>query len=390
MGIAGLVLVCFFDTFAQFPVVAPYARLLGAGPALVGLVVAIYSITNLVGNLVSGYLLDRVDRRQVLVAGLSLAGLALFLYAGAQTPAHLVLVRAAHGGAVSVVAPAAFAILGDRFPRGQRKAPMGASGALIALAAIVAPAISGFLRDRLGYIGVFFFVGALLLLTAAATWRLMSPTRPDHRGHSHSPAVFLALLNRPSLLVAYLAGTVLTFGLGSLVGYLPLHMADLGFGGAQTGLALSAFAVVAMVAMLSPLSRLGGDGTRLLTASAGLLLVALALFFLPLSSGLQAIWASMALYGLGFGLIFPAANARVADATDYGERGAAFGLFYAFWSVGVILGSSVSGLAVEQGMPLSPFHLAAALAVPSALVVALTAPAPAAETAPTRLPDCGG
>ena len=53
MAVGAVVLVGFFDTFAQFPVVAPYARSLGAAPDAVGLVVAVYSATNLIGNLLA-------------------------------------------------------------------------------------------------------------------------------------------------------------------------------------------------------------------------------------------------------------------------------------------------------------------------------------------------
>ena len=45
-----VVFVAFLDLFMQFPVIAPYARDLGATAALVGVVVALYSATNLVGN----------------------------------------------------------------------------------------------------------------------------------------------------------------------------------------------------------------------------------------------------------------------------------------------------------------------------------------------------
>ena len=49
-----VVFATFLDLFVQFPVVAPFARTLGAAPALVGLIVGVYSLTNLLGNLAAG------------------------------------------------------------------------------------------------------------------------------------------------------------------------------------------------------------------------------------------------------------------------------------------------------------------------------------------------
>lgn len=71
----------------------------------------------------------------------------------------------------------------------------------------------------------------------------------------------------------------------------------------------------------------------------------------------------MALYGLGFGLIFPAANAQVADAARPSERGSAFGIFYAFYSVGVILGAGAAGLVAGRADVLSPFQLGSGVAL---------------------------
>ena len=49
-----VVLAVFLDLFVQFPTIAPFAEGLGASAALVGIVVAAYSVTNLFGNLGAG------------------------------------------------------------------------------------------------------------------------------------------------------------------------------------------------------------------------------------------------------------------------------------------------------------------------------------------------
>jgi MFS family permease len=368
--VGAIVLVGFFDNFSQFPIVAPYARSLGAAPGLVGLVVAIYSLTNLVGNLAAGFLLDRYGRRRLLVAGLLAAAGAVSLYAAVVSPEQLLAVRALHGLAAAILAPAAFTLLGDLFPAERRGRAMGASGALIALAAVIAPAVSGVLRDRLGYAAVFFTVAALFLVTALIALLIISEP-PRVKSVSRSSPNLLALLVRRGLAGAYLAATALAFGLGTLVTQLPLHLADRGYGGAQTGFAFSAFALAAMVVMGGVIPRLGGPGRWLLLAGWGLGAAAVALLALSTQSSVAGIAGSMVLYGLGFGLIFPSANAQVADATDRGERGSAFGLFYALYSLGVVLGAAAAGfLAGGHGL-FSPFASGAAVCLPAAAILLL-------------------
>lgn len=380
-AVGAVVLIGFFDNFSQFPVVAPYARALGATPSLVGLVVAIYSVTNLAGNLLGGHLLDRLGRQRLLVGGMALAGLALAAYSLARTPGELLAIRALHGLAAAILAPAAFTLLGDLFPKEKRGKAMGAGGALIALAAMVAPAFSGMLRDRWGFDAVFFGVGGLLLATALGALFLLPESYRPRMAENPQVASFRLLLARRELQLSYIGAAALTFGLGVIVTHLPIYLADLGHSATLTGVSFSAFALMAMLVMVGPAAGRRGSERRTLPAGYGLAAIAAALALLPLFTQLGAILAIMAFYGLGFGLIFPAANAQVADATSPGERGTAFGLFYAFYSVGVIAGASSAGVIVDWGGSLSPFHLAAGVAAPAAAVLILARPRPTTGTA---------
>lgn len=373
-AIAVVVLVSFFDNFSQFPVIAPYARSLGAAPAIIGIAVAIYSATNLFGNVVAGYFMDRLGRKKPLIIGLLAAGGAVLMYGAAQTPLQLVVVRAVHGLAAAILAPAAFTILGDLFPKEQRGRAMGANGALIALAAMVAPAVSGVMRDRLGFQAVFVAV-ALLMLAAALVAQLLVPEthKPEARERPEG-GVIRAILGRRALAVAYAAAVALTFGLGTIVTYLPLYLDDLGYGGAQTGAAFSAFALVALLIMVSPASRSASMVGRVAPMGIGLVFVGIGLLLMGIWPTLLAVLGFMALFGLGFGLIFPAANALVADATLPGERGTAFGIFYAFYSMGVVLGATTSGfVATQVWIPVfGPFAIAGLLALLGSLWILST------------------
>ena len=95
----------------------------------------------------------------------------------------------------------------------------------------------------------------------------------------------------------------------------------------------------------------------------------------------------MGVFGLGFGLLFPAAAALVTDATRPAERGTAFGIFYAVYSFGVVLGALLSGrLAEGAGLSGAPFLASGVLALaaaPAVLLIArrVVAAAPASERA---------
>jgi MFS transporter, DHA1 family, multidrug resistance protein len=374
LAIAAVVLVAFVDTFSQFPVIAPYARSLGAGPVLIGVVVAIYSATNLGGNVLAGYLIDRLGRKPLLVFGLLASAGALLLYSAAAEPMGLVAVRGIHGLAAAILTPAAFTLLGDLFPKERRGRAMGASGALIAVAAVIAPPTSGVIRDRLGFDAVFIAVAALMAATALLAQMLLKDSYRPSLEERRPPGVVLSLLARPPLIIAYVTAVALTYGLGSIVAFLALRLEDLGYQAAHTGSAFSAFAVIALVVMAGPISRSAPGRGRVGRIGWGLVFAGVSLLVLAVSPGLPMVIAGMAIYGLGFGLIFPAVNALVADVTQPYERGTAFGLFFAFYSLGVVMGASIGGLIA--GVPMiafAPFVLSGLIGLAAGAGVLLSA-----------------
>ena len=58
----------------------------------------------------------------------------------------------------------------------------------------------------------------------------------------------------------------------------------------------------------------------------------------------------MAIFGCGYGLISPASSALLSRSTSSENRGLGFGFYYAIYSVGVLVGSFLSGLITDLGV----------------------------------------
>ncbi|MBI2857011.1 MAG: MFS transporter [Chloroflexi bacterium] len=366
---AALVFVAFLDLFAQLPVVAPYAASLGATETQVGLVVALYSVTNLGGNLVAGQLLDRLGRRPPLFAGLLGASVALALYGMSQSATQLMAVRALHGFLAGLVTPSAFTLLADFTPASARARAMGIGGSVVGAAAIVGPALSGLARTRWGYNGVFLGVSGLMLAALVVSALLL-----PHLGHRKRPRERVeSPFEARRLAVPCLAVFGLMATLGILTAYLPVRLESAGYAKAAPGILFSVFSLAAVLTMVSPLGQAAmasGMGKAMVW---GLLGVALALLVLALAPALVISGAGMVVYGVGFGLIFPAANAAVADIGGASRRGRAFAVLYAVFSLGVIAGALIAGLVSRSAPPASggPLPLYAGMAVVLAAALGL-------------------
>ena len=110
-----IVIVAFLDTFVQLPIITPYALELGAPLPLTGAIVAVYSLTNMVGNIYGGHWIDRYGRKKMLYSGMLAVFVILLLYPLAQNAWQLFFIRFIHGLAGGVLIPAAFAFAVNEF-----------------------------------------------------------------------------------------------------------------------------------------------------------------------------------------------------------------------------------------------------------------------------------
>ena len=372
-AIRAVVLVAFLDLFMQLPVISAYAQSLGASASMGGAIVGMYSASNLVGNVGAGALLDRLDRKRLVAAGMLLTAASLYLYAFVSTPGQLLALRAFHGLAAGVLAPGAFAMLGDRASRHQTRS-IGMTGALIAVSAVIGPPVAAYVRDIWDF-GAVFATSGTLMLVAAVVFLVRVPgasveasERRDSDGARPSSEMWRRLAPVFCALIA------MTFCIGALINHLPIALESAGAAPRISGMAFATFSLVATVVMGSPAHRAVDDVSRRLAVALGLALLCGSGVMLAVSDGATApALGAMVVFGLGFGLLFPSLGTTVSEVASSRRRGIAFGIFYAVYSLGVVAGSGVSGVTAEVAAGLgAPFFVSAAVAfaaLPTALYV---------------------
>ncbi len=357
--------VAFFDTHALFPLISPYARSLGASLSLVGLIVGVYSAINLLGNLGAGLWADRVGRKLPLLLGLLLAGVALGSYSLIRNPAQLLVARMLHGFGAALISPASLASMGDLADPHRRGRTMALYGIAFGMAGLLGPPLSGLVRDRWGYDAV--FIGLAVLMFAVAFVVLTLFRGQPVPSHSPQRPPVGEVLRRRRLWVSFASALCWTFALGTLLVLVPLIGRDLGFSSARVGMLFGAFALAAILIQASPLSRLSDRKGRLPVIALGLAIIAASLLVLTGLRRWGAMMGAMFLYGVGFGFLFPAMSALIADETDSSTRGAASGVFTALFSLGIVVGTATAGWLAERSVGLHPFVLAALVVLGGAL-----------------------
>lgn len=173
------------DTY--LPAIPMIAQVLGSDIATINLTVSIYLLGFALGQISGGPLSDRIGRKPVAIAGLTLFAIASIAISQTSSAYGFLLLRflqALGGGHASVVAGA---IVRDRFS-GQESAKVFSTIGMIMMAApLLAPAIgSGFLAF-LDWTWIFYFLAAYAGLLLLMLFISFDETRTgDNNPHKHS------------------------------------------------------------------------------------------------------------------------------------------------------------------------------------------------------------
>lgn len=338
--------------FLVLPVFAlEAARYPGGGdPALVGLAMGIYGLTQGLLQIPFGMASDRFGRKRVIVLGLLVFAAGSFLAAAAPTLGWLVAGRALQGaGAVSAAVTALLADQTRDVVRTKAMALVGASiGLMFALSLVAAPALAG----AIGLGGLFAITGALALgcIAVVLWWTPPAPAR-----HADVPRGRLADVLRH--------GGLLRLDVGVFV----LHAVQLAMWVAvpamlvQAGLAKEDHWQVYLPAVLAsfvvmgglfPLERRGYLRAVFLAAIALVLAVQLGLLAAAYRPGLPALAALLFLFFCGFNVLEATQPSLASRIAPPHARGAALGVYNTLQSLGFFAGGAIGGwLAKNVGGP---------------------------------------
>lgn len=334
----------FFDLFTQLPVMSTYAESLDASAFLTGLAVGMYSLSNTFGNIISGFLTDRKGPFIILIIGLLTTGLSLTLYNLVEAPLALLIVRFIHGLVAGFIVPAAFTFLANATEQEKRGKGSAISGAFVGIAAIIGPAFSGILASRTSVPFVFNITASCMLLLGILSFFLLNSNKVKKEKSSSSTYIPISVFfNNAGTLKAFSGAFFLMFSQGVIAYLLPLKVQSLGFDSRLSGTLMSAFGIVAVLVFILPSNRIFDKVAPVKTLSLGIALMGLSQILISQADSSMLLYIAMACYGIGFGLLFPSVNSLLIDSTTVEIRGKAYGYFYAFFSLGVVLGSSLLG-----------------------------------------------
>ncbi len=320
--------------------VAKHVSLLAAGYALMYLLFAP----------LWGRLSDRLGRRPLLVLGLTGFAIGQAACGLATSLAAVYAIRLATGIFSAAIIPAAFAFAADITSEEDRTRGMAQLSAAGGIGFVIGPALGGLLGgikfpdEGLPFADFslpYFAATGCALLALYTLRRLKEPQVPATEQRPDSVA-WTALAHRIGLplAVAMVGQTAVALFETSFV----LHArSSLGMSLVEIGAVFMTCGLVMLVVQIGAVARLADRFGEVHLASAALVLMGLSLGPLSSARGTTTVFALVALYGIGMGLLAPVVSALVSRRGG-AHAGAALGLESGAKSLGLIAGPLLGGV----------------------------------------------
>jgi len=336
-----------FGLFVILPVFALYAQTLPGGNnhAWVGLAMGIYGLTQGVLQIPFGWLSDRIGRRPVLYAGLSLFALGSIIAAWAPDLFWVTIGRALQGaGAISGVV---LACVGDVTREQHRTKAMAFIGVSIGLTFAGSLALGPLLEQAIGVPGIFALTGILAVLALLVVRRVV-PERSSTV--IVSPVAFREVLRSRELARLNVGVFALHLTLMALFVAIPLMLRDAGLVETrhwQVYLAAMIAAVVLMVPALIVAER-RGMGKQVMLGGILLLLISQGVLGGSVDASLALLVGALLAYFVAFNILEAQLPAMISRFAPAGARGSASGLYATLQFIGTFIGGAAGGWLYEH------------------------------------------
>lgn len=351
----GLALVFAFRMLGMFmvlPVLATYGMdLAGASPALIGLAIGAYGLTQAVLQIPFGIISDRIGRRPVIYFGLVVFALGSLLAARSDTIWGVIAGRVLQGaGAISA---AVMALLSDLTREQHRTKAMAMIGMTIGVSFAVAMVVGPLLTRAFGLSGLFMATGGMALFGILIV-AFVVPKANGALAHRESGVARQALaptLRHPDLLRLDLGIFVLHAMLMSSFVALPLALVEkAGLPKEQhwwvylTALLISFFAMIPFIIYGEKKRQM----KRVLLGAVTVLMLT-ELYFWAFGDSLRALVIGTVVFFIAFNLLEASLPSLISKVSPAGGKGTAMGVYSTSQFLGSAAGGILGGWLLQHG-----------------------------------------
>jgi MFS family permease len=342
------------------------------GMTQAGLVLGLFSIFGLFGNIVGGALTDRFGRRYIIIAGLVFSAGSTLAF-GLVNEFNILIPLAAFIGFLSDIAgPAHQAMIADILPKNQRQEGFGILRVVANMSWIIGPTIAGVVANRSFF--ALFVMDAIISSVVAVLFFLFIPeTKPQKGAEEHGESMLetfkgYKVVARDMAFVAFLAACILmTLVYLQVYNSLSVYLRDVhGIQANGYGFLLTSSAITVILFQFSV--------TRLVKHRPPFLMMGLGALFYMVGFGMigfiSAYWlmiTSAVIITIGEMIIMPTMQALAANFAPEDMRGRYMAAFSLTFMLPAAIGPGLAGVILDNYNPNLLWYIGAVLCLLSSL-----------------------
>jgi predicted MFS family arabinose efflux permease len=344
--------------FLILPVFTLYARQFTNSYLLIGLAFGIYGLSRAIFQIPFGYLSDKYGRKNILFIGMLLFGIFTILIGFSSNILELILLRFLQG--VAAESSVAFALVADTVSEKQRATALAYLGIPIGLSFVVGIVLGPILSLYFGYPFLFYFSGALGILSAIFIYLFVEETKNKKilKEVEMSFSRFINIFKNKIVANLSIQGFILSFFMTVFFFALPM-IVKLRLGTADYYKVLIPMVVFSLFAMMKASKKADmGYETHLLKLS--YLLMGISALFVFSNSEMYALPVIVIggiLFFMGFSITEPIMPSLVSSVSDPSFVGTSMGIYNTFQFSGSFVGGVLAGFLFKNYFGIIPVIL---------------------------------
>jgi MFS family permease len=347
----------------------------GVGMTEVGILFAIFSISEFFGSMFGGALTDQIGRKKVIIIGLIVSALTSVGMGLVDKLELFYLMAVITGLFADMAGPARQAMITDLLPEEKRADGFGIMRVAMNLSVAIGPAIGGFLATT-SYLLLFGADAVSSIITAIAFYFLVAETLPKATSKEEKEAQpsfvdsfrgYATVLKDRAFIIFMAISMIVTIVYMQMYGAMPVFLRDV-HGIPTSGFGMMMSLNAAMVVLFQfAITRKIGDKPPMLMMALGALIYAVGFSIYGFVNQYAIFMVGMAIITVGEMVVTPVAQALVAKFSPEEMRGRYMAVFGISWLIPGAVGPLLAGLLMDAGKPLWVWYASGILATASAI-----------------------
>lgn len=335
------------------PVLPFYAEQIGASPAELGWLMAVYSLMQLLFAPMWGKISDRIGRKPVIAIGIAGLSLSFFITAFATQLWMLFAARIVGGILSSANMPTVMAYVADITSEEDRGKGMGIIGAATGLGFIFGPAIGG-IFSKMSLTLPFYIAGTTSALTFIFVLLILKESLTgEHKNQQAQKRASMWTAFTGSLSILFFLQLFMSLSLSGLEATFAYFAAKrAGLESVQLGyifMIMGLASAIVQGGLIGRLTKKFGEGNVI---QGGIIISSIGFACILLVNNFATAALFLTIFGVGNGVIRPSVSALITKKSLAGH-GSSTGLLSSFDSLGRIVGPPLGGwlFSIQAGLP---------------------------------------